>query len=96
MNWPPIYRLKSLLLHRMAPPSGIYDVSPPVWNLRAVSLISLFYISPLLFFCLVLLLFVSNPFLLLAHSLDFFFLKSPFSEAKVGSFVWLLLSFLSG
>ena len=39
---------------------GISDVSPLVWNLRAASLIPLFYIlSPLVFFCLVLLLFLS-------------------------------------
>ena len=57
---------------------GISDVFPPVWNLRAASLI--FYISPLLFFCLVLLLFLSDPFLLLALSPDFFFPKPPFPE----------------
>ena len=39
------------------------------------------YISPLLFFCLVLLLFLSYPFLLLAHSPDFFFPKPPFSKS---------------
>ena len=44
---------------------------PPCLNLRAVSLIPLFcMISPLLFFCLVLLLFLSDPFVLLAHSPD--------------------------
>ena len=47
---------------------------PPVWNLRAVSFIPLFYIS-LLFFCLVVLLF-----LLLAHYPDLFPPKPPFSE----------------
>ena len=48
---------------------------PPIWNLRAVGLISLFYIYLLLFFCLVLSLFLSYPFLLLAHFPDFFSLQ---------------------
>ena len=69
---------------------------PPVWTLRAVSLIPLlYYILSLLFFCLVLSLFLSykNPFLLVAHSPDLFPWTSIFW--KVGSFVWLL-SFLRG
>ena len=54
---------------------------PPVWNLRAVILIPLFYIYLLfLFFCLVLSLFLSYPFLLLANSPDFFFPKPSFSK----------------
>ena len=71
--------------------AGDSDVSPPVWNLRALSFIPLFYVSPLLFFCLVLSLFLCYPFLLLAHSPDLFFPKSPFSESH--SFVWLLFCF---
>ena len=46
---------------------GISDVTlPPAWNLRAVSLSypTFLYISPLSFFCLVLSLFLSYPFLL--------------------------------
>ena len=53
---------------------------PPVWNIRAFSLIPLFYTSSFSFFCLVLLLFLSYPFLLRAHSPDFFSPKPPFSE----------------
>ena len=49
-----------------------FMMSPPcLENLRALSLIH-FSISPLLFFCLVLSLFLSYSFLLLAHSPDFF------------------------
>ena len=51
---------------------------PPVWNLRAVIVWSHFSISPILFFCLVLSLFLSYPFMLLAHSPDLLF--PPFSE----------------
>ena len=54
--------------------------NPPVWNLRAVSLIPFFYISPHLFFCLVLSLVLFYPFLLLAYSPDPFSSKPPFSE----------------
>ena len=45
-----------------------------------LSVWSHYIISPLLFFCLVLLLFLSYPFLLLAHSPDLFFLKLLFSK----------------
>ena len=45
----------------------------------AVGLIH-FSIYPPLFFCLVLSLFLSYPFMLLAHSPDLFFLKLPFSK----------------
>ena len=62
---------------------------PPVWNLRAVSLIPLFCISSLV---LALSLFLSCPFLLLALFSYFFFPKSPFF-LKVGSFVWLYIFF---
>ena len=58
---------------------GISDVSPlsgisglPVW--------SHFSICPLLFFCLILSLFMSYLFLLLAHFPDLFFPKPPYSE----------------
>ena len=59
---------------------GIYDVSPPVWNLRAASLIPLIYISSLVLLPIVLSLFLSYPFLLLAYSLDLLFPKHPFSQ----------------
>ena len=52
------------------PLSGISRL--PVW--------SHFSVYPLLFFCLVLSLFLSYPFLLLAHSPDLFSPKPPFSE----------------
>ena len=61
------------------PPKGGRQIwcLPPVWNLRAVSLIPLFYIS-----CLVLLLslYLSYPSMLLAHSPGLFSHKHPFSE----------------
>ena len=60
----------------------------PVWNLRAFSLILLFYISSFVFLPIILLLFLSYLFLLLAYSPDFFFPKPPFFEWS--SFVWLL------
>ena len=64
------------------PPKGgrIFLMSPPVWKLRAVSLSPLFYISSFVLLPSVLLLFLSYPFLLLAHSSDFFFPKPPFSK----------------
>ena len=51
-------------------------------GISGLSVWSHFSISPLLFFCLVLSLFLSYPFLLffLAHSPDLFFPKPPFSE----------------
>ena len=58
---------------------GISDVSP-LSRVSGLSVWSNFSIPPLLFFCLVLLLFLSDPFLLLGHSPDFFFPKPPFSE----------------
>ena len=51
-------------LRTLPPPGGrgiLIRVLPLVWNLRAFSLIPLFY-GPLLFFCLVLLLFLSSFF----------------------------------
>ena len=58
---------------------GVSDVCPPAWNLRAASLIPFFYISsrvllpsPIALFCLIL--------LILAHSPDLLFPKSPFPE----------------
>ena len=51
-------------IEKESPPGGrgiLVCVLPPVWNLRAFSLIPLFY-GPLLFFCLVLLLFLSSFF----------------------------------
>ena len=59
--------------------SGISDVS----FLSGISVLSVWShvtISPLLFFCLVLSLFRSDSFLLLAHSHDLLFPKPPFSE----------------
>ena len=53
-----------------------------IWNLRAASLILLFYI-PLLFFCLVLSLSLSYPFLLLAHSPDLFFTNLHFLKGRL-------------
>ena len=68
---------------------GISDTYlPPVWNLRAVSLIPLFCISSLVLLPSP----VTYPVLLLAHSADLFFTKLPFSE-RVGSFLWLLSFF---
>ena len=59
---------------------GGSDVSP-LSRISGLSVRSHFSIFPLLFFCLiVLLLLLSYPFLLLAHSPDFFFPKVPFSE----------------
>ena len=88
-----IYALRSLGTHPEGRP-GIPNVSP----VSGISGLSLWFhfsiISPLLFFCLVLLLFLSYPFLLLAHSPDIFSPKPPFSR-KVGSFVMALV-FLSG
>ena len=55
-------------------------MSPPLSGISGRSIWSYFSISPLLLFCLVLLLFLSYPFLLLAYSPDFFFPKPPFSE----------------
>ena len=63
----------------------------PLSEISRLSVWSHFSISPLLFFCLALSLFLSDPFLLLAHSSDLFFPKPPFFR-KVGSFVWLLFS----
>ena len=66
----------------------ISDVSPPVWNLMVVSLIALWYIatfgiSPLLFFCLVLLLLSAfGPFSYRIQNTEYYlsFPKPPFSE----------------
>ena len=58
-------------------PGGFWCL-PPVRNLRAVSLITLFYISSLIFFCLVLLLFLSLsfwPILLTSFSVNLHFPK---------------------
>ena len=68
----------TLLLPRGS--QGIFWCLPPIWNLRALSLIPLFNISSFVLFCLVLLLFQSYFFLLLVHSPDFFFPKPPFSK----------------
>ena len=62
---------------------GDFWCLPPVWNLRVVSVWSLAYISPLLCFCLVLLLFLSCLFLLLSHSPDLFFPKPPFPKSRI-------------
>ena len=58
---------------------GISGVSP-LSGISGLSVWSHFSTSPLLFFCLILLLFLPYPCLLLAHSPDFFFPKPPFSE----------------
>ena len=59
-----------------APPPSLSGISGlPVWYH-----FSILYISLLLLFCLALLLFLSYPFLLLAHSPEFFVPKPPFSE----------------
>ena len=71
-------------------------MSPPVWNLRAVGLIPLFDIYSLLFFCLVLSLFLFDPFTFLAHSPDHFFPKPAFSERYRLSCVGGSWFFLSG
>ena len=62
--------------------AGDFFWLPPVWNLRAVSLIPLFYNNNynIFYFCLVLLLFLSNHVLLLAQFSSLFPPKSPFSE----------------
>ena len=68
-------------LINLTPPKGrlgISDVSP-LSGISRLSVWSHFSISSLLFF-LVLLLFLSYPFLLWTHSPDFFFPKPPFSE----------------
>ena len=56
-------------------------VSPPCLESQDCQFDPTFLISSLLLFCLVLWIFLSCPFLLLAHSLDIFFPKSPFSES---------------
>ena len=68
--------------------TGISDVTPlsGISGLSRVSLIPLFCLSPLLFFCLALFLFLSYPFVLLAHSRDFFFSKPPFSKENLWAF----------
>ena len=60
--------------------AGGFLMSPPVCNLRAVSLIPLFYISSLALMSIVLSLFLFDPFLLLAHCPDLVFPKPPLSE----------------
>ena len=74
-------RCVSQYFHVLSPEGRpeISDVSP----LSEISGLSVWYqvfVSPLLFFCLVLSLFLSYSFLLLAHSPDFFPPKHPFSE----------------
>ena len=76
---------------------GEFWCLPPVWNLRAFSLISLFYISSFnLLPCPVAL--SVFPFLLLAHSPDLFSPKPPFSEryALLCSSFFFSLFLLSG
>ena len=54
-------------------------MSPPCLKSQGCQLIPLY---PVFFFCHVLSLFLSYPFLCLAHSPDLFFPKSPFSERQ--------------
>ena len=69
----------------------MYDVSP-LSGISWLSIWSHFSLSPLLFFCLVLLLFVSYPFLLLAHSPDSFCLNLHFSKGRL----FCVAPFISG
>ena len=73
----------------LQPPNGgrefLMSLPPSVWNLRAFTCIP-FCISPLLFFCLVLLLFLCYPFYSLVHSPDLFFPKPTFSLVCGSSF----------
>ena len=81
---------------RWVPPKGdrgISDSLPPVWNLRAVSLIPLFYISSLVLLpspvALTLTLFCFCPILLTTFSLNLIFPKGRlFCVALVFLFVW--------
>ena len=55
-------------------------VTPPCLESQGCQFDPSFLISPILFFCIVLLLFLSFPFLLLTHFPDFCFPKPSFSE----------------
>ena len=69
---------------------GVSDV-PPCKESQGCQF-DLAFLSPLLFFCLVMSLCLSYHFLLLAHSLDLVFSK-PSIFRRVGFFVWLLSFF---
>ena len=70
-------------------------MSPPVRNLRAVSLIPLFYNYVLsCSSALVLLLFLSCPFLLLVHSPDLFFPKPPSPKSRLFCVAFVVFLFV--
>ena len=59
---------------------GISDVPPPCLKSQGCQFDTTFYISSFVLLPIILLLFVSSPFLLWARSPDLFFPKPPFSE----------------
>ena len=80
-----VWRLKEDTL--IDPPEGrpggfLMFPPPPLSGILGLSVWSHFSITPLLFFCLVLLHFLSYPLLLLAHSPDLFPPKPTFSERQ--------------